>query len=177
MADLHRHDSLVAKALDLLVLTASRTSQVTGAVWGEINLTTRIWTIPPGRMKRAREHVIPLSERAVSILAGLEQQGDRVFPIGPDAMRRLLVTLRPGYTVHGLRSTLYDWATERTETPDIVVKMALAHAISDKTEKAYRRGNLFLKRRLLMQQWEEFLNKPRVAGAAVTPLHKADARA
>jgi integrase len=177
MADLRRHDTIVAKALEILVLTASRTSQVTGAVWGEINLTTRVWTIPPERMKRSREHSIPLSDRAVSILAGLEQLGSRVFQIGPDAMRRLLVTLRPGYTVHGLRSTLYDWATERTETPDIVVKMVLAHAISDRTEKAYRRGNLFLKRRLLMQQWEEFLGRQKTVGEPVTPLRRVDAHA
>jgi integrase len=170
IAAVRKHDTVAAKALEFLILTlAPRTSQVTGAPWNEINLDEGIWTIPPERMKREREHVIPLSDRAQEILAAMSRNGSRIFQMGHNGMYTLLTELRPGFTVHGLRSSFYDWATERTGTADIVIKMALSHAVGDKTERAYRRGQLFEKRRRLAQQWQDFLDKP-TASAGATPM-------
>jgi integrase len=171
VAELRQNGSPGAKALELLILTASRTSQITGAVWNEFDLAAKEWIIPPERMKRQREHIIPLCDRAVEIVSGIERFNERVFPVMHDTMNRLLRKLRPGFVVHGFRSSFYDWATERTGTADIVIKMALSHVVGDKTERAYRRGHLFEKRQRLMQQWQEFLDVPT---ATVIPMRRSD---
>jgi integrase len=176
MSDLRRRDSIAAKGLEILVLTASRSSQVIGAVWGEINLDAKEWVVPAKRMKREREHIVPLCERAIEVLSGIERAGDRIFPITKNTMLQLLQSLRPSFTAHGMRSAFYDWATERTATADIVIKMALSHVVGDKTERAYRRGHLFEKRQRLMAQWEEFLSRP-VGVAAATPIRRVDGNA
>jgi len=171
VADLRQRNSLPAKALELLILTASRTSPIVNAVWSEIDLAAKQWVIPAAKMKRQREHVVPLCERAVELLAGIERTGDRIFPMHKDAMRELLQRLRPSFTPHGFRSSFHDWASEYTGVADVVIKMALSHVVRDKTERAYRRGHLFEKRARLMDQWQKFLSRP-VGAATVTPIRQ-----
>jgi integrase len=168
MAELRKRDSLAAAPLELAVLTASRTGEVVGALWSEIDLDAKVWTIPALRMKASREHRIPLSDRALAVLRGLPRRGDRVFEsLSDDAMLKLLRRLRPGLTVHGFRSSFRDWAAERTNYANHVVEAALAHAVGNKTEAAYRRGDLFDKRRKLMDAWTAYCAKPEKAVGAV----------
>jgi integrase len=159
-------DGLGARALELAILTACRTGEVLGATWGEIDLEAALWTIPAARMKARREHRIPLSEPAVALLRKLStiREGDNVFA-GQHAGNTLsnmalLMTLRRmkrgDLTAHGFRSTFRDWAAETTHFPSEVVEMALAHTVGDKVEAAYRRGDLFDKRRTLMAGWALF---------------------
>lgn len=161
--------STSALALEFLIHTAGRTGEVIGAKWSEIDLKHKTWTIPKERMKAKAEHRVPLTARAVEILKGLERRGDFVFgtavkgrPLSNMALLELLRGMRPGagLTVHGFRSSFRDWAAERTAFPRDVVEMALAHTIKDKVEAAYRRGDLFEKRRKLMEAWTGFLAKP-----------------
>jgi integrase len=167
--------SLRALALELLILTAARTNEVMGARWSEIDLNAATWTVPAGRMKGGREHRIPLAPRAIAILKQLAEVrlGACVFPgmTDPDkpasdmGLRTLLGRLRPDVdcTKHGMRSSFRDWAAESTSFPSDVVEMALAHAIKDQTEAAYRRGDLFRKRRQLMEAWAAFCGASTVA--------------
>src|SRR5262249_6793355 len=137
-----------------------------------------IWTIPGERMKGGQKHRVPLCGRAVAILEGLPREGDFVFigaqsgrPIGNSAMPNLIARMGRGdVTVHGFRSTFKDWATETTAYPNHVVEMALAHAIGNGVEAAYRRGDLFEKRRQLMQDWADYCSKPGTANGVVVPL-------
>lgn len=149
-------------ALEFTILTAARTGEVIGATWDEIDLAERTWAVPADRMKGGREHRVPLSDRAVEILEGFRVLGDRyVFPGGKRgrplsnmAMLELLKRMdRPDLTVHGFRSTFRDWAAETTHFPNEMVEMALAHIIENRVEAAYRRGDLFQKRRELMDTW------------------------
>lgn len=156
-----------AKALEFSILTASRTGSVRMASWSEVNLDNRIWTIPKEHMKSGRAHRVPLSEDAISLLRDCSRS-DEVDLIFPGAsgekplsdmsltavMRRFGLTAVP----HGFRSTFSDWCAERTSTPAEVREMALAHAIGDETEEAYRRGDLFDKRRHLMALWADFIS-------------------
>jgi integrase len=165
-------------ALRFVVLTASRTVETLHARWNEIDLETRVWTVPADRMKAQKEHRVPLSDAAMEVLAeatkraGGNDQHAYVFP--PDAMPKrplsdtaLIMFLRRqalcGLTVHGFRSTFRDWAGESTNHPREVVEMALAHRLGDQAERAYARGDLFQKRRRLMDEWAEFCGRP--AGA------------
>jgi integrase len=171
MVDLHQRDSLAARALELAILVAARTGEITGATWSEIgDLKARTWVIPAGRMKAKKEHRIPLSDRAVELLAALSRDDARVFPVSARAMIDLLQGLRPGVTVHGMRSAFRDWAAERTSYPNHVVEQALAHAIGSAVEKAYRRSDLFEKRRKLMADWAAWCSRPVPTGATVTQL-------
>lgn len=152
-----RH-GLARAALRFTILTAARTAEVTGAHMGEFDLDAGLWTIPAGRMKAGREHVVPLVPEAVAIV----RANPRGFPLSENGMLALLQRQPPKgyglpYTVHGFRSTFRDWAAETTAFPSEVVEMALAHAIKDKTEAAYRRGHLLAKRRELMQAWADYL--------------------
>jgi integrase len=180
MIELRKHDILVAKALEFLTLAVARTGRVVEAVWDEIKWDEKAWVIEAAKMKRQREHVTPLCARAMEILASLRPAdalpGDKIFPIGDDSMRRLLVELRPGFTPHGLRSSFYDWASDRTATAENVIKLAMSHAVGDKTERAYRRGQMFEKRRRLAQQWQDFLDRPTASKGAV-PIRKGEAHA
>lgn len=161
-----------SRALELVILTAVRTSELLGARWSEIDLDAKVWTIPAERMKGRREgereHRVPLSPRAIEILGALPREGELVFP-GERAgrplsnMAMLKVLARMGHdnvTVHGFRSTFRDWAAERTNFPNHVVEMALAHVVADKVEAAYRRGELFEKRRRLMDAWASYAGSP-----------------
>jgi integrase len=165
MASLGQLNSISARALEFLVLTSTRTGEAIGATWNEINFKDKIWTIPAERMKAGREHRIPLSTAAIKVLEAVKGKDALwVFPgLMPDKplsnMAMLMLLKGMGYdeTVHGFRSTFTDWASECTSFPSEVIKMAKAHAIEDKTEAAYRRGDLFEKRRKLMEAWGSFV--------------------
>ena len=169
MAALRGSNGLSARALELTILTAARSGEALGAEWDEFDLDAALWTIPPVRMKGGREHRVPLSAEAVAIIRGLEQsrRGRFLFP-GPNAERplsnmamgMLLRRLKVDVTTHGFRSTFRDWASETTSFSHEVCGMALAHVIANKAEAAYRRGDLFEKRRLLMEAWASFCAEP-----------------
>ena len=165
MAELRKRPrSMSAAALEFAVLTACRTGEVLGARWNEIK--GNVWKIPALRMKARVEHRVPLCDRAVELLKGLEHHGEFVFisrhgnRMSDTSLLHYLKEIKPDATVHGFRSSFRDWAAERTNFPNIVAEKALAHTIPDKVEKAYRRGDLFEKRRNLMEQWARFLDKP-----------------
>jgi integrase len=149
-----------------VVLTAARTSEALAARWEEIDLVGETWTVPPERTKTVRQHRAPLSRRCLEILADARQlSGDSpyVFPgrsVGkPLSNMALLMTLRRmglKVTAHGFRSSFRDWASERTSFPREVCELALGHSVKDKTEAAYRRGDLLDKRRDLMEAWAAF---------------------
>jgi integrase len=150
-------------AFEFLVLTATRTSEVQLAEWSEIDLEDKAWTIPASRMKSARKFRVPLSKRCVDILEAakaLSDGSEYIFPglrkgkpLSNNTFLKALQRMERDVTAHGFRSTFRDWAAERTNFPREVCEMALAHSVSDKTEAAYLRGDLFEKRRELMDTW------------------------
>lgn len=166
IAELNNQEGVAARALEFTILTAARTNEAIGAKWSEIDMAEKVWTIPAERMKMKREHRVPLSARAVKLLLKLlaTKQGEFVFPgmkegkpLSNMAMLTVLNRMsRNDLTAHGFRSTFRDWAAERTNVPSQVAEMALAHAIGDKVEAAYRRGELFDKRRKLMDSWASY---------------------
>lgn len=152
--------------LQLLILTASRSGEALGAQWSEIDASTKVWTIPASRTKMAREHRVSLSEPAIDVLkrAAELRQNEFVFPgaqsgrpMSDMALSMLLRGMRPGVTVHGFRSTFRDWCAETTTHADSVAEMALGHAVGDKVEAAYRRGDMLERRRALMADWGAFV--------------------
>lgn len=152
-------------ALEFVILTATRTNEALNAKWSEINLEEKYWLIPSERMKAGKEHKVPLSQRAIDILNRLRKfsESEFIFPGmikgKPLSNMTLLMTLRRmkyDVTTHGFRSSFSDWAAEKTIFQREVVEMALAHTIKNKVEAAYRRGDLFIKRRQLMDTWCEF---------------------
>jgi integrase len=164
MAALRQQAGTAARCLELTILTAARTGEAIGARWSEVDLEAKLWRVPAGRMKGGREHVVPLSGPALEILAALPRSGEHLFegarsgrPISNMAMDMLLRRMGQGaITVHGFRSSFRDWAAEQTTYPNHVVEMALAHAIGDKVEAAYRRGDLMAKRQRLMRDWGRY---------------------
>jgi integrase len=174
MTELRRDNSVAARCIELIILTASRTSETTGATWDEIAFAEKTWAIPPERMKGRKEHRIPLSDRALEILESLPRKGRFVFGhLHNKALPRVLKRLRPDITLHGTgRSSFRDWARESTSFPDAIVEAALAHAVGNKTVAAYARGDLFEKRARLMQAWADFCAKPAPADAKVTRLRE-----
>jgi integrase len=155
---------------------------VIGAQWSEIDLKAKVWTVTASRMKSGKEHRVPLSDRAVALLQALPREADYVFPGGRQGvpisnmgMTTVLRRMKRGdFTVHGFRSTFRDWAAERSNYPNHVVEMALAHVIGDKVEAAYRRGDLFAKRTRLMAEWSKFcMTKPAATASNITPLRRA----
>ena len=164
-----------ARALEFAILTASRTGAVRAAIWDEIDLEGCTWTTPGDKMKSGRPHRVPLSPRAVELLEALPRMAgtELVFPgVQGKAMSDMSLTAvmrRLGLSAvpHGFRSTFSDWCAERTATPAEVREMALAHAVGDKTEEAYRRGDLYEKRRQLMEMWADFLATPPAKGNVV----------
>jgi integrase len=182
MAKLRTKHSLSAKALEFTILTASRTNETIGTRWDEIDRD--VWTVPAERMKGKRPHRVPLSSRARAILDSLPRDDSGfTFPglkagkhMSNMAMLKLLQR-DMGYadlTVHGFRSSFSDWARERTNYPRDVVEMALAHAVKDKTEAAYRRMDALPKRAKLMADWARFCASPAIEGK-VLPMHEARA--
>lgn len=172
-----------AKALELAILTAARSGEVRGATWKEIDLDAGLWTIPAERMKAKRDHRVPLSARAVELLrAQGEGEPDELLfkgaksdkPLSDMTLTAVLRRLEVPATAHGFRSTFRDWTAERTSTPNEVAEMALAHVVGDATEAAYRRGDLFEKRRELMQMWARFIDTEPATGK-ITPIRKGRA--
>lgn len=166
--DLRKREAVAARALEFTILTAARSGEVLGATWGEIDLDGAVWTVPAARMKAGREHRVPLSVRAVALLDDLysaetTEPSDPVFPsakggkpLSGMAMAMLLRRMGSAVTAHGFRSAFRDWASETTGFPHEVCEMALAHTIGNKAEAAYRRGDLFNKRRGLMDAWASY---------------------
>jgi integrase len=177
MTELRQREEMSARALEFLILTAARPNEVLSARWSEINLAEATWTVPGERMKGGRAHRVPLSGRAVELLAALPREGDFVFPgrrTGAKAQAMTLVTLlrRMGHgtTAHGFRATFRTWAGERTNYPREIIEAALAHVIGDAAEQAYARGDMLVRRRQLMESWAEYCGKPDVANGMVVPL-------
>lgn len=180
MCDLRERAGVAAAALEFLILTAARTSEVIGARWEEMNLSTRTWVVPAERMKARAIHRVPLSNAALVVLERMRviQQDEFVFPSTKKGKRlsnmALLVLLRrmkrTDLTTHGFRSTFSDWAAECTNFPREVAEIALAHTISNKVEAAYPRGDLFDKRCRLMDAWAEYCAATISAPGTVVPL-------
>ena len=171
MTDLRGREGTAARALEFAILIAARSGEVLGATWAEIDLEGAVWTVPATRMKAGREHRVPLSAPAVELLRGLNatrdaekaKPSDPVFPsakggkpLSSVAMAMLLRRMGSAVTAHGFRSAFRDWASETTGFPHEVCEMALAHTIGNKAEAAYRRGDLFNKRRGLMDAWASY---------------------
>ncbi|MBT3786780.1 MAG: tyrosine-type recombinase/integrase [Alphaproteobacteria bacterium] len=165
---LRLQNGISAFGLEFLILTATRTSEVMKASWSEIDLDAKVWTIPADRMKSGKEHRVPLSLRAIELLGevGKFQTGEFVFPgqkpkssLSNMAFLQLLKRMGERVTAHGFRSTFRDWAAEQTMHSREVVEMALAHAIGNKVEEAYRRGDLFEKRKRLMVDWAVYCDQ------------------
>ncbi len=153
-------------ALEFTILTASRTGEVIGAIWSEIDLDAALWTIPKQRMKAGKEHRVPLCDRAVEILKYLEpitKPRGWVFesqrpgkPLSNMAMLTLLRRHKHDFTTHGFRSSFRDWCAEQTGFPPAAVERCLAHGIKDKSEAAYHRSEYLEKRREIMSAWETY---------------------
>ncbi len=177
LTSLREQEGIAARALEFGILTAARTGEVLGARWDEVDRSDKVWTVPAGRMKAHRDHRVPLSTRAVAIVSGMQavrRSGDPfIFPGGkagrPLSNMAFLMLLRrmarADLTAHGFRATFKTWATERSNFQREVVEAALAHVIGNKVEAAYQRGDLFEKRRRLMQQWATYCS------ATVSPEH------
>jgi integrase len=170
--ELRAQKGLPARALEFLILTAARTGELLGARWDEIDGNT--WMIPGERTKSGKTHRVPLSDCAVELLNGLPRVGEHIFPgraggLGETSLRKALSRMSCSVTVHGFRSTFRDWCAEVTAYPNHVVEQALAHSIANGVEAAYRRGDLFEKRRQLMEAWATYCNRPSVE-ADVVPL-------
>ena len=169
VSKLREREADAALMLEFTILCVPRTNEIAAAKWPEIDRKAKVWTVPASRMKSDKEHRVPLGPRALEILdivAPLRTEGDYIFP-GPKpgkpfsnmAMLALLQRRmkRPDCTVHGFRSSFRDWVGECTSFPREVAEVALAHAVGDETEIAYRRGDALQKRRQLMLAWEEFV--------------------
>ncbi len=187
MAELRERAGTAALALEFTVLTAARTGETLGARWTEIDLTEAVWTVPGTRMKTAREHRVPLTDAALAVLRQAAEMRTSnaadayVFPgqrpgasLSQMALMMLMRRMGKGdLTVHGFRSAFRDWAAERTSYAREVAEAALAHIVADKVEAAYRRGDLFEKRRRLMDDWSTFCTRPAAEGGTVTPIRAA----
>ena len=173
MSTLREQEGISARGLELLILTAARTGEVIKARWDEIDFDKAIWTISAERMKVGKEHRVPLSDPALNVLKELKGAtlNEFVLPgmrpgtsLSNMAFLQLLKRMgHPDLTAHGFRSTFRDWAAERTAYPHEVAEMALAHAVANKVEAAYRRGDLFDKRRRIMDDWAEYCANPGAA--------------
>jgi integrase len=177
IADLHKREALAALALEFVILTAVRTGEALGATWDEVDLVKAIWTIPAGRMKAGKEHRVPLTPRAVEILETVKPLGSNFLFAGNNgrklsgmAMAMMLRRMKVAVTVHGFRSAFRDWAAESTGFAHEVCEMALSHVIANKSEAAYRRGDLFDKRRKLMEAWAVYCATPASDADNVTPI-------
>jgi integrase len=178
ITELRARDGAAARALEFAILVAARSNEVIGARWSEFNLDNGMWLVPAERMKAGRQHRVPLASQALAIIKNTAGTGEFVFcnqPGQPLSEKALYKALRrmgvKDATPHGFRSAFRDWAAERTNYPNHVVEMALAHSIGDKTEAAYRRGDLLSKRTRLMRDWARFCNTPASLGDVI-PLRR-----
>lgn len=161
-------EGISAKGLKFAILTAARSGEVRGATWSEIDLEAAMWEIPASRMKSGRAHRVPLTHAAVSLLNTMPRfkDCDLVFPgrslteLSDMSLLAVMRRMKVDAVPHGFRSSFRDWAAETTSHPNEVCEMALAHAVGDETEEAYRRGDLLQKRAKLMEDWTAFLGEP-----------------
>jgi len=185
VARLRQSTSVSARALELVILTAARVSEVVEASPAEFNLVNKVWTIPATRMKSGREHRVPLSEAALHCVQSQlgKASGEYLFPgiaksgQGTGASKKPLTSASvlkllkdmgfPGMTVHGFRSTFRDWAAERTNYPRELAEAALAHVLADKAEASYQRGDMLEKRAKLMGDWAKFCSTIEPIGTVV----------
>ena len=180
LSSLRALPGVTARCLEFTILTAARTGEAIQARPEEFDLDNATWTVPAARMKAKKEHRVPLSPRALAIVREmLDLKREYLFPaarggkpISNMAMLQLLDRMKVSVTVHGFRSSFRDWAAERTGFPHEVCEMALAHTIPNAAEAAYRRGDLFEKRRKLMDAWAEYIDSPQQEGAVI-PLRSA----
>lgn len=167
MASLRKRESIGRLAFEALILTAARSGEIRQAVWSELDLEARLWTIPAARMKSDREHVVPLSDAAIDVFkrasAHKEARSELVFPgmragkpMSDMTLNKICRDMEVAAVPHGFRSTFRDWVSEETEFDGDIAEMALAHTIQNKVEAAYRRGNLLEKRRRLMDAWSKY---------------------
>jgi integrase len=163
-ARLQSQAGMSAQALQFVILTAARSGEARGMVWSEVNLDSEMWSVPSTRMKAGREHRVALSSQAVSLLKSLGPgKGDELVfpgkrgPLSDMSLTAVMRRMQVAATVHGFRSTFRDWVSERTDYPSEVAEMALAHAVGDKVEAAYRRGDLLARRKPMMEDWARFL--------------------
>jgi integrase len=181
MADLRERPGTSARALEFLILTGARSGEIREATWGEFDLDSGLWTIPAARMKAGKEHRVPLVGRALAIVQELTAVplGPFVFPapthehkpLSDAAFKALLKRMKmDAYVPHGFRSTFRDWAAECTPVPHEVCEQALAHTITNAVERAYRRGDLFEKRRQLMAAWAKFCTSPAPTAGSLTAI-------
>jgi integrase len=181
--DLRAQQAISARALEFLILTAARSGEVLGARWPEVDLRASVWTVPRERMKAGKEHRVPLPDAALAVLGEMallrapDDAGGYLFPglgqgmpMSGEAMRKLLHRMGRGeFAPHGFRSSFRDWVGEATAHPWDVVEMALAHTVANKVEAAYRRGDMFAKRRQLMQEWADFCGRGLAEVVALRP--------
>jgi integrase len=167
---LRQRTSVTRLALEFLILTAARSGEVRGARWSEIDLAEKVWLIPSERMKAGKEHRLPLSDAAIDVLTRVtifkSEVSDLVFPgqkpknpLSDMTLLKVLQVMDVPVTVHGFRSTFRDWCAEETQYPGEVAEAALAHAIPNKVEAAYRRTDFFDRRKSLMNDWAYFCAK------------------
>ncbi|MEJ6849549.1 integrase arm-type DNA-binding domain-containing protein [Sinorhizobium fredii] len=183
MSDLRAMEGVSPKALEFAILTATRSGETLGALWSEIDMDNALWVIPGSRMKAEKDHRVPLSKQALEILRNLPREDDNPYVFignrgkGGLSSMALLMTLRrmerEDLTVHGFRSTFRDWAAEQTAYPNEMLEMALAHTVSDKTEAAYRRGDMKEKRQRLMTDWADYCDKTAGNGNNVVTIRSA----
>jgi integrase len=167
IARLRKQKTISAFALEFLILTATRSGEALGARWNEFDLGAKVWTIPPARMKARREHRVPLPGRAMGVLGWMAgaKRSEFVFPgrtadqpLSTGAFTALLQRMKvEDVTVHGFRSTFRDWCGEATNYPRELAEAALAHAVGNAVERAYRRSDALEKRRPMMEEWARFL--------------------
>jgi integrase len=176
LAQLATREGVGVKALQFLILTAARTGEVSGATWAEVDMDNALWTIPAARMKGRREHRVPLAPEAIALLNSLPREGGNphVFigarpgtAMGPDIMFHTMRRCGRSETVHGMRSAFSTDAHEQTAHSNHTIEMSLAHSVGSGVEQAYRRSDLFNKRRQLMEAWARFCTSPPAAGAVV----------
>lgn len=171
MTDLRKQAGIAARACEFAILTAARSGEVRGATWGEFDLDAGVWTIPGERMKAGKEHRVPLSVQALSVITDMQKVSTSntiIFPgrksdtqLSDMSLTAVLKRMERGdLTMHGFRSTFRDWAAESTNYPTEMAEMALAHTVGDKVEAAYRRGDMLEKRREMMQTWATYCNEP-----------------
>ncbi len=166
MRALRAQEGTGARALEFAILTAARSGEVRGCTWQEVNLQHGVWTVPAERMKAGREHRVPLSTAAATLLMRQPRCPDRplVFaaadgaPLSDMTLSAVLRRMKIEAVPHGFRSTFRDWAAERTSHPSEMAEMALAHTVGNKVEAAYRRGDLFMKRNQMMEDWAAFVS-------------------
>jgi integrase len=186
MAELAKRQGIDARALAFTILTVARSGEVRGMKWREVDLDDAVWTVPPDRIKAGREHRVPLQPAAIALLGDPGEPDELVFPspikagkpLSDATLAAVLERMGVGVTVHGFRSTFRDWAGETTAHAREVVEAALAHRLKDKAEAAYARGDLFQKRRKLMQDWADYLASPaaKVLELQEAPLEQAAAK-